>query len=77
MKPIESGVEARFSPSGVYHSDVERLHAATGGTDDIDLMRPYSLTEPLAPLIAAQEQGKIPPNKLAFVGEGDVLPAIG
>lgn len=57
MKPIESGVEARFSPSGVYHSDVERLHAATGGTDDVALMRPYSLVEPLAPLIAAQRAG--------------------
>ncbi len=57
MKPIESGVEARFSPSGAYHSDVERLHAATGGTDDLDTMRPYSLVEPLAPLIAAKRAG--------------------
>lgn len=57
MKPIESGVEARFSPSGVYHSDVERLSAATGGTDDLDTMRPYSLVEPLAPLIAARRAG--------------------
>ena len=57
MKPIESGVEARFSPSGAYHSDVERLHAATGGTDDIRIMRSYSLVEPLAPLIAAKRAG--------------------
>ena len=57
MKPIESGVDARFSSSGMYHSDVERLHAATGGTDDIGVMCPYSLSEPLAPLIAAKRAG--------------------
>lgn len=57
MKPIESGVEARFSPAGLYLSDVERLHAATGGTDDMAIMRPYSLSEPLAPLIAAKRAG--------------------
>lgn len=54
MKPVESGVEARFSPDGAFHSDVERLHAATGGTDDMALMCPYTLVEPLAPFIAAQ-----------------------
>ncbi len=57
MKPIESGIEARFATSRVYHSDVERLHAATGGTDDMAIMRPYALIEPLAPLIAAKRAG--------------------
>lgn len=57
MKPIESGIEERFASSGVFHSDVERLHAAAGGVDPIELMRPYSLAEPLAPMIAAIRAG--------------------
>jgi dethiobiotin synthetase len=57
MKPIESGVESRFSASRAFGSDVERLHAATGGADPMEIMRPYALEEPLAPLIAAQRAG--------------------
>ncbi|MES2524532.1 MAG: dethiobiotin synthase [Gemmatimonadota bacterium] len=57
MKPIESGVEPHESTSGEYHSDVERLHAATGGTDSIAQMRLYSLVEPLAPMMAARRAG--------------------
>jgi dethiobiotin synthetase len=57
MKPIESGVEERLTSDSVFRSDVERLHAATGGTDSMALMRPYSLMEPLAPMIAAIRAG--------------------
>lgn len=57
MKPIESGVESRFSATQAFGSDVERLHAATGGEDPMEIMRPYSLVEPLAPLIAAKRAG--------------------
>ena len=57
MKPIESGVESRFSATNAYGSDVERLHAATGGEDPMEIMRPYALQEPLAPLIAAKRAG--------------------
>ncbi len=60
MKPVESGAELHV-PSGInsvgYPSDVLRLHAATGGTDDVKMMCPYSLVEPLAPLIAAKRAG--------------------
>jgi dethiobiotin synthetase len=57
MKPIESGVESRFSSSTAYNSDADRLQAATGGTDSLEMIRPYNLVEPLAPLIAAQRAG--------------------
>ena len=57
MKPVESGIEERFSDASVFRSDVERLHAATGGTDPMELMRPYALAEPLAPMIAAIRAG--------------------
>ena len=57
MKPIESGVEARSATPGVFHSDAERLRAASGGTDPLEQIRPYSLAEPLAPMIAALRAG--------------------
>jgi dethiobiotin synthetase len=57
MKPVESGVDERGASSGEFRSDAERLHAATGGADSIELMRPYALVEPLAPMIAAIRAG--------------------
>jgi dethiobiotin synthetase len=57
MKPIESGVESRLSATTMYNSDADRLHAATGGVGRLELVRPYNLEEPLAPLIAAQRAG--------------------
>ena len=70
MKPVESGAEQQIPsfaasdgyPSNGpsmdgYPSDVLRLHGATGGIDDVEVMCPYSLVEPLAPLIAAKRAG--------------------
>ena len=53
MKPVESGIETRVAAAGTFLSDGERLQAAVGGTDPMELIRPYALTEPLAPMIAA------------------------
>jgi dethiobiotin synthetase len=57
MKPVESGVDERGAGTGDFHSDAERLHVATGGTDSLELIRPYALVEPLAPMIAAIRAG--------------------
>ena len=63
MKPVESGAEPHVTSGipadGHYPSDVRRLHAATGSVDDVSLMCPYSLGEPLAPFIAARRAGVI------------------
>lgn len=52
MKPAETGL-APDDPS----SDAALLHAAAGGADAIDLVRPLLLPEPLAPWVAAERAG--------------------
>lgn len=52
MKPIETGV-----PDGSLLSDMERLRAAAGVDDAIDLLTPYRFPTPLAPLAAARRAG--------------------
>jgi len=52
MKPVETGV----SP-GDPRSDAARLREAAGGEDDIDLVRPLLLKEPLAPWVATARGG--------------------
>jgi len=51
MKPAQSG-HAPGEPS-----DAELLRAAAGGGDPPELVCPYSLREPLAPAVAAREEG--------------------
>lgn len=51
MKPVESGAETHAD------SDASRLHRAAGADDDIAVMRPYALAEPLAPFLAAERAG--------------------
>lgn len=57
MKPVESGVDERPVSVTGPSSDAERLRAACGNVDDLSLVRPYLLAEPLAPMIAAQRAG--------------------
>ncbi len=57
MKPIESGADARVNSSGGVPSDAERLRIAAGGDLPMELVRPYLLVEPLAPMVAAQRAG--------------------
>jgi dethiobiotin synthetase len=57
MKPLESGLTERPVLDGRVQSDGERLRDAAGGTDDLALVRPYALEEPLAPMVAAQRAG--------------------
>ncbi len=58
MKPLETGVFARTRVDGPsMRSDAERLRSAAGIDDPLDLIRPISLVEPLAPLVAARRAG--------------------
>lgn len=57
MKPMESGIEERPISGGGLASDADRLRAACGNVHDLSLVRPYVLTEPLAPMVAAQRAG--------------------
>jgi dethiobiotin synthetase len=55
MKPLETGVFARTRVDGPsMRSDAERLRAAAGVDDALELVRPISLVEPLAPMVAAR-----------------------
>jgi dethiobiotin synthetase len=59
MKPLETGVLDRTRVDGPsMRSDAERLRAAAGVSDPIDLVRPVSLVEPLAPMVALQRAGR-------------------
>ena len=57
MKPVESGIEERPVSRTGLSSDADRLRAAAGNVHDLALVRPYSLVEPLAPMVAAQRAG--------------------
>lgn len=57
MKPVESGIDERPVGDHGLASDADRLRAACGNRHDPQLVRPYCLTEPLAPLVAAQRAG--------------------
>jgi dethiobiotin synthetase len=58
MKPVESGIEARFAPDGQqFPSDADRLMRASGADVSLDIVRPYGFVEPLAPFMAAKRQG--------------------
>ena len=57
MKPMESGIDERPVSGGGPASDADRLRAACGNVHDLSLVRPYVLTEPLAPMVAAQRAG--------------------
>ncbi|MGV3711209.1 MAG: dethiobiotin synthase [Gemmatimonas sp.] len=54
MKPIESGMASR--PNSEL-SDAERLARAAGAQDDLDIVGPIVLDEPLSPMIAALRAG--------------------
>lgn len=62
MKPVESGVDARDvsgdDTAGVPRSDAARLMQAAASTAPIDLVRPYVYTDPVAPMVAAQREGR-------------------
>ncbi|MBI4400341.1 MAG: dethiobiotin synthase [Nitrospirae bacterium] len=53
MKPIETGHTAGTSST----SDADRLRAAIGTADSLDLVSPYRFSAPLAPLAAARRAG--------------------
>jgi dethiobiotin synthetase len=52
MKPVETGVVA-----GAAHADSMRLRQAAETTDPLELISPYRLAAPLAPLAAAEHAG--------------------
>ena len=54
MKPIESGMASRANSD---LSDAERLARAAGADDDLDMVGPIVLDEPLAPMMAALRSG--------------------
>lgn len=56
MKPAETGVEEPGAPR--YSPDAARLVAAAGVEDPLDLVVPYRLREPLAPVVAAELEGR-------------------
>jgi dethiobiotin synthetase len=58
MKPVESGIASRVRRDGSrVLSDAERLRDAAGADVPLEIVRPYALEEPLAPLVAAQRAG--------------------
>ncbi len=58
MKPLETGVFAHTRVDGPsMRSDAERLRAAAGVDDPMELIRPIALVEPLAPMVAAKRAG--------------------
>jgi dethiobiotin synthetase len=64
MKPLESGIESR-PVAGDLRSDADRLRHACGNVDALEHVRPYMLSEPLAPMVAAQRAGiQIAPGTL-------------
>lgn len=54
MKPIESGMASRARAE---LSDAERLARAAGADDDMEMVGPVVLDEPLAPMMAALRAG--------------------
>ncbi len=61
MKPVESGVEARSSLDNgaeAPRSDAERLMRAAASSASLDLVRPYVYAAPVAPMVAAQREGR-------------------
>jgi len=54
MKPIESGMTSRANSE---LSDAERLARAAGADDDLKMVGPIVLDEPLAPMVAALRSG--------------------
>lgn len=55
MKPFASGCEVINGT--LVSEDAQFLRAATGSEDDLDLVNPIRLQEPLAPLMAARRAG--------------------
>jgi dethiobiotin synthetase len=61
MKPAETGVEDPGASR--YSEDAMRLVAAAGVDDPPDLVVPYRLREPLAPVVAAELEGRVISSK--------------
>ncbi len=55
MKPVETGV----CPGQANESDADRLMAAAGVDDGLDVVSPYRFPAALAPLAAASAQGRV------------------
>jgi dethiobiotin synthetase len=53
MKPVETGVAARVVPP-----DAAALRSAAGAGDPIDVVCPVVLSDPLAPLVAAERENR-------------------
>lgn len=67
MKPVAAGFERQGE--GWQNEDVEALIAASSVKTDRRLINPYALRNPIAPHIAAEQQGvalRIPPVRAAF-----------
>lgn len=55
FKPVAAGCEV--TPAGRRNDDAEALIAATGAAWDYDTVNPYTLESPIAPHIAAADEG--------------------
>jgi hypothetical protein len=74
MKPIETGVFARTRVDGPsVRSDADRLRAAAGVQDPIELIRPIAMVEPLAPMVAARRATSLARRKWRSICSG-VMP---
>jgi len=62
MKPVESGIDARpqtgLETAGGLSSDAERLRQAAASPAALELVRPYCYAAPVAPMVAAQREGR-------------------
>ena len=56
MKPAETG--CRIRNGKLMPSDALMLMQSAGVTDDLDLVNPYRFRLPLAPMVAAQQEGR-------------------
>ncbi|MBI2902128.1 MAG: dethiobiotin synthase [Candidatus Methylomirabilis oxyfera] len=56
MKPIETGCPTRMGR--LLPQDAMTLREASGSRDALDLINPYRLREPLAPMVAAEVSGR-------------------
>ena len=63
MKPAETGCIVRQGE--LVPADARQLLAASGASDPLHLVNPYRFREPLAPMVAAEREGRrIVPNRI-------------
>jgi dethiobiotin synthetase len=56
MKPVETGCRVRRN--SLLPQDAQGLVSASGADDPLDLVNPYRFRAPVAPLVAAEQEGR-------------------